>query len=253
MRKLSSPIRFFLLLVFVISFLQTGLFAQTRLLPDPGPTLAGRFGRVPAPGVHPRVLFGPDELVRMRLQVKSTEVGKFTIGRVEQFLGVIHTPGKQLAETYAGLLKGDVNATTSVKDPFWQNKITLALMLESYDALLREDQAKGQQAGAALATIALIPRNWASNESDILFFSLAYDFDYGYMSEAQRRAVRQAIATGTANRKTYGADFPADWQNYNWVPRGMNLVISALAIEGEQGYDASIYAPSLQVMKNFLH
>src|ERR1700729_3478412 len=90
-RKLSPPIRFFLLLVFVLSFLQTGLFAQTRLLPDPGPTLAERFGRVPAPGVHPRVLFGADELARLRQAMQQTEVGKSTLGKVDHYMEVLHT------------------------------------------------------------------------------------------------------------------------------------------------------------------
>ena len=249
-RKLSPWIRFFLLLVFVISLLQCG-YAQERLLPDPGPTLAERFGRVPAPGVHPRVLFGPDELVHLRQVLQQTEVGKSTLSRVDNYVDVLRTD-KALSAEYAGLVKGDLNATTYVKEPFWQNKITYVLSLESFGALLRQDRARGQLAGAALATYASIPRNWAKSDPDA-FLALAFDFDYDYMSEAQRRVVRQAIALSTAGKKIFGGDMPTDWRMSNWTTAQMALVVSALAIEGEQGYDAAIYPSCRQVMKDYLH
>jgi hypothetical protein len=252
MRRLCYWIRFFLLLFVVVFSLQAGLFAQERLLPDPGPTLAERFGRVPAPGVHPRVLIGPDELARQRQLMQNTEVGKYTLTRIEQYVDVLHGQGKPLVATYAGLVQGDRNAVTYTKEVFWQNRITLALCLDAYLALLHEDQAKGQQVGAALATYASTPRNWAKDDPDS-FLALAYDLDYVFMTDAQRRTVRQTIALATTGKKVSGSDWPQDWRLSNWTPRGMGLVISALAIEGEPGYDASIYPATRQVMKDYLH
>jgi hypothetical protein len=249
-RKLSDPKPFFLILFLACSVFQSGSFAQTRLLADPGTTLIARFGSVPAPGVHPRVLIGPKELASLRQLMQTTEVGKYTATRLESFLAVIHTPGKDLAATYEGLMKGDRNALTYAKTPWWQGKVSLALLYESYDAMLREDRERGQQVGAALATLASI---WSSKDVDVFNLAIAYDFDYAYMSEEQRRIVRQTIATMTAGKQVYGADVPADWRNYNWMPGGTTLMLSALAIEGEQGYDASIYPATRQVMRDFLH
>ncbi|WP_197414094.1 hypothetical protein [Terracidiphilus gabretensis] len=231
--------------------MQTSLFAQTRLLPDVGSTLVERFGRVPAPGVHPRVVMGPDELVRLRQVMQQTEVGKYTLGRVDHYVEVLHT-GQPLGAEFDGLVKGDLNATTYVKDGFWQNKIVYVLSLECFEALLRQDQVRGQQAAAALATYASIPRNWAKIDPDV-HLALAYDFDYVYMTDVQRRVVRQAISLSTVGKKVFGDGMPADWNTSNWMPGGMGLVLSALAIEGEQGYDAAIYPSCRQVMKNFLH
>ncbi len=251
LKKLGLLIRFFLLQCFVIPFLPTDLLAQTRLLPDPSSIMTERFGRAPAPGVHPRVLFGPSELARLRQQMQ-TEVGKYTQGRVDNYLQTIHVAGKPLAQEYAGLVKGDQNSLTYVKEPFWQNKITYMLSLESFEAMLQQDQARGQQAAAALATYASIPRNWAKLDPDA-YFALAYDFDYNYMSEAQRHIVRQAISMSTTGKKVFGADFPADWRMSNWTTNGMALMVAALTIEGEQGYDATIYPSCLPLMKDFLH
>ena len=245
--------RFFLLLCFVFFLLQSGLFAQTRLLPDPGASLTERFGGAPAAGVHPRVLVGPNELAHLRQEMQSTETGKYTLGRVESFLDVLRGAGKPLAAAYAGLVQGDRNSLTYIKEPFWGNILPLVLLLESYDAVLRNDPARGQQAGAALATVASIPRNWWSDDSELFYLAMGYDFDYPHMTEVQRRIVRQTIASAIKGKKVYGADMPADWQNYNWMPRGTGLMLAALAIEGEEGYDASIYPDTVRVMKNYLH
>lgn len=165
MRKLSCPKPLLLILFLAGSALQTRSFAQTRLLADPGATLTARFGSVPAPGVHPRVLIGPNELAALRQLMKNTEVGKYTTARLESFLGVIHTPGKELVATYEGLVKGDRNALTYAKTPFAQRIAPLVLLYESYDVMLSEDQTRGRQLGAALATLASI---WSSKDADVL-------------------------------------------------------------------------------------
>ncbi len=119
--------------------------------------------------------------------------------------------------------------------------------------MLKQDQARGRLAGAALATLASIPKNWLGNGADLADLALGYDFDYPYMSEEQRNIVRQTIASAITGQKPYGATLPSDWRNYNWVPNGMTLLLAALAIEGEKGYDPSIYPTSREIMKDFLH
>jgi hypothetical protein len=249
-KKLSYLKPFFIFVSLAGLLLPAGSRAQTRLLPDPGVTLTARFGSVPAPGVHPRVLIGPKELVSLRQLMQTTEVGKYLAARVEAALGVLHTPGRELAATYDALVKGDRNALAYVKVPSWQKRVPLELFYECYEVMLRDDRVRGQQAGAALATLASI---WSTKDTDVFSLALAYDFDYAYMSEEQRRTVRQTIATMTSGKEAYGAAFPPDWRNYNWMPASTDLMLSALAIEGEQGYDASIYPATRQVMKDFLH
>ena len=119
--------------------------------------------------------------------------------------------------------------------------------------MIRQDEERGKRAGSALATLAKITKEWWNNDSDLVSLAFGYDYAYPYMTEEQRRVVRLTIASATAGKKPYGADMPSDWRNYNWMPRGMGLLLSALAIEGEKGYDPSIYPSSLGVMKDFLH
>lgn len=211
-----------------------------------------RFGRVPPPGVHPRVLISPDQLPALRRLMQTTEVGKLALGRAEAFLGTLHNPANGLGAIYDGLLKGDPNAISRAQNPWWNHLVPLALAVESYDDLLRQNQARGRQAASALATLASIPRDW-STSGELLFLALAYDFDYPYMTPQQRNIVRQTIAKNTAGKKAIGSTLPHDWRNSNGLGAGTYAVLSALAIEGEPGYDASIYPASLDIMRDFLH
>ena len=64
---------------------------QIRLLDDPGPVLEARFGKAPPPGIHPRVLIGPEELLSLRQLVQNTVTGKFVLGRAEIAISMFFT------------------------------------------------------------------------------------------------------------------------------------------------------------------
>ncbi len=81
--------------------------AQIPMLSDPGPRLANRFGAVPPPGVHPRVLIGPEELVRLRQLIHTTQTGAYVVAEVESFLDAQHNPGKDFKLVIDGLVNSD--------------------------------------------------------------------------------------------------------------------------------------------------
>jgi len=186
-------------LIFVLSSLvnlaiETAPAAQIRLLDDPGPTLVARFGMVPPPGVHPRILFGPKELTSLRSIVNNPVTGKIVLARLESFLYALRGPGKELTAVYEGLVKGDKNSLAYAKNDWWRSMVPFAVSMECYDVMLGQDQGRGKRAGAALATLASIPRNWWSNDSDLVALAFGYDFAYPYMTDEQRTLVRQTIA-----------------------------------------------------------
>ncbi len=132
--------------------------------------------------------------------------------------------------------------------------MTLYLAFDTFDALIRQDEARGKSDAAALVTAAKITKGLSIQKPDPdLSIAMAYDFDYPYMSDDQRAAVRQIIASATSGKHTYGGTMPDNWRDYNWMPHGTILILSALAIEGEEGYDPAIYPESVQTMKDYLH
>ena len=227
---------------------------QIRLLNDPGPVLQARFGKAPPPGVHPRVLISPEQLPSLQRLLQSTVTGKFVLAKLESYLDNLHVPGKPLAAAYDHLAAGDPAAYSYAASESWKGYVFFAVSMECYDAMIRQDESRGKRAGAALATLAKITKGWSNNDSDLANFALGYDYDYGYMTDEERTIVRQTISGATYGKKLPSADLPPDWRDNNSIPRGIvGQFLSALAIEGEKGYDPSIYPSSLGIMKDFLH
>jgi hypothetical protein len=217
-----------------------------RVLPKP--VLAGKISPAPPPGVHPRILISPEDLPRLRRLYAETECGRAMARSLENnvngFTGGEH---KGQAAVWRALVAGDPAALEKTPDEWFRRKVSVFLELVCFHALLTENAERGKQAATALVTLAGI----GQGEEDPSV-ALAYDFIYPYMNDEQRAAVRKALAAMTAGKQTYGLPFPPSFRDYNWMGAGMKLVLTALAIEGEEGYDPVIYPGSLEVMTSFL-
>ncbi len=222
------------------------------------PEVPHPFGVVPPVGVHPRVLFSPEDLPRIRHDVRETAFGRRAYGAVKSW-GSNATGGisKPLGKTWEALVAGDLNALDYAESDWWRPQISLVASFEAFICLIEEDAGRGERAAAALATLGrilngrTIAHGPAKSNPD-QSFSLAYDFLHGMMTDAQRADVRKAIAAGTQGKKSHGMDMAPEHHTYNFMTHGLGLVVAALAIEGEEGYDPEIYPLSVDVLRNFL-
>jgi len=84
------------------------------------------------------------------------------------------------------------------------------------------------------------------------FLGLTYDVAYNVMTPDQRDAVRTMIVKATAGKRGYGFDEPSHLRVGNWVSfHTPPLILLALNIEGEEGYDPSIYEEGLNTLSDF--
>lgn len=158
-----------------------------------------------------------------------------------------------------------------------------ALTLDAFGALLDDDKARGERAGQALAGYAgmlapLVDRalqvplhddlwrakvqgpvtgKWSESQGlrDLMGYHLlgyAYDFAAPWMSEAQRAPVRSVIARTTAGRLWMGGRLPHHFRNWNWCAVGLGQPLLALAIEGEEGYDARVPKLGADIARDYL-
>jgi len=121
-----------------------------------------RLTKVPPPGVHPRILIGPDDLPELRTRLKETETGRTLLANLRSRMdAAVRTPGFWGSDLYAKLAAGDaagaqqlLNEHHGMPDPVghYQPFIGSCLEMESFDALVSEDAQKGKRAGKALAT-----------------------------------------------------------------------------------------------------
>lgn len=69
---------------------------------------------------------------------------------------------------------------------------------------------------------------------------MAYDFSATWMNEDQKKLMRRVIKKSVAGKRAYGQNGPLRWRDTNWVGWDLNIIVSAVAIEGEEGYDPEI-------------
>lgn len=82
--------------------------------------------------------------------------------------------------------------------------------------------------------------------------AFCYDLAAPWMNEDQRDVMRHAIASATSGRLAYGMNGPARWVETNWSGWDLEHYLTALAIEGEPGYDPNIQPAALRTLKGYL-
>jgi hypothetical protein len=251
-----------------------------------------RLGQVPPPGVHPRILFSPDQLPDLRQRVRNTNVGRALYATLQTRLDQsLRDPKYWGSELYRLLAAGDTEGAARLIEekgamppdighyqPFLQ-----AVVLEALDALILEDDTRGRAAATAIAAYAALVRPgieasrdfplgedawraaWPPERQGSVLDKLgardgpgghllgyAYDFAFPWMTAPQRDTVRATIAAATAGRIWMGARLPHHFRNWNWIAVGLQKPLLALAIEGEEGYDPRVYRLGVELARDYL-
>ena len=261
-----------------------------NLVPRLDGLMSARLGTTPAPGVHPRLLTSPEELPELRRRIKETNIGRALLvnlrARTEDAL---RNPKNWGSALYAALAAGDTAAVNALLAEHkglpsavgHYQPWLYAIVLESFDALLTEDAAKGTKAAAAIATysallapglermqsVPLADDSWRAKAPPSTpgtldlglrdgvggqLLGYGYDFAYNFMTDAQRATVRGVIARATAGKLWMGARLPHHFRNWNWCAVGLQQPLLALAIEGEQGYDPRVYRLGVEIARDYL-
>lgn len=267
-------------------------FAAGDIAPRLENFAAERLGKVPAPGVHPRILVSPDQLPDLRRRLRETPTGRALHANLRARLDdALRNPKNWGGDFYALLAAGDVPAARAMLTEKKGLPPALghyqpwlyALVLESLDALLAEDAARGTRAATAIATYSsllapdierslagpLADDVWRAKTSGPLtgtqisdqglrdgvgghLLGYAYDFGHPYMTDAQRAVVRGVIARATAGKLWLGARLPHHFRNWNWIAVGLQQPLLALAIEGEDGYDPRVFRLGVEIARDYL-
>ena len=80
----------------------------------------------------------------------------------------------------------------------------------------------------------------------------AYDLAAPWMDEEQRSVMRRVVALATVHRRGYGMNGPVRWAETNWVGWDLEHYVTALAIEGEAGFDPAIPPAASRTLRGYL-
>jgi hypothetical protein len=241
---------------------------------------SSRLYTVPPPGQHPRILFSAKDLPRIRQQLEANETGRRLKADLLWRAEAHRTePNGWLAQAYDTLVGGDLRAFELLwADPRNPHKngppgstyspLSALLFYRGFSALLLDDQERGRENAAAVASYArwLRPQveeaakkpgaeNYWLQIRGVVgdFGSLAflYDFSQPHMTPEQAGAVRDLIALCLKDRYGLAMDLPAHWRDWNFVGMGLYFPLLALALEGEPGFDPRVVARAREVARDY--
>lgn len=253
---------------------------------------ASKLGKVPAPGIHPRILTSPEERDDLANRIHNTETGRALYANLQGRLKeALHDPKNWSGELYDALGSGDLEKAQALikkngglPPPVGHYQPFLEVIVwEAFDAWLTQDQERGKKVAKAVATYAELikplvdaslkaplsddvwrakiagPQTGSTGSSqgmrDAMAYhdlGYAYDFAYQFMDDAQRDTVRSVIAEATAGKLWMGARLPHHFRNWNWCAVGLGQPLLALSIEGEKGYDPRIYKMGVDIARDYL-
>lgn len=244
-----------------------------------------RLGTLPQAGVHPRVLFGVDDIPTIRERIGNTHAGQEILKKIRERINnvILRSDGWE-KDFYQALSSGDIAKSKEIwlqknrpnsRSGHYQPYFLYELVLHSLDNLLFENQEAGKKSATAIATYAAMieealdknltaPLNddvWRINVEntpsirDLMGYhlvGLGYDFNYNFMSDAERETVRRVISKATKGKLFMGARLPKHFRNWNWCAVGLSQSLLALAIEGENGYDERVYQLGADILRDYL-
>lgn len=227
----------------------------------------------PAQGVHPRILFNPEDLPAIRDRLANSETGKAVMGDIRAHITKMLTGDQaKYRADYDRLIAGDQTVPI-----FTEEDVPYTLMYEAFRCLVDQDEDNGKKVAAALTTIAQIdekmleeniakekakgvkgsPNDWrivgqsAVQEGTI---GLDYDFAYNWMTDAQRSTVRGVLAESSAGMTNIGCEtlHALHTGTANWISWSNRLIFVVSAIEGEPGYDPETYHRCEDAQTNYV-
>ena len=241
----------------------------------------------PPPGVHPRVLFSPDEMPALFNRLHNTAAGKSVLAistkAIEQERPVL--------EALASLQHGDLSPEVVKKYWTQDERRNQAFLQTAIIGLVKDDSTLRQLAiNSALGYCRVIEAartlgldvlrgklqtgvpsksdsTWGSNHWDLgtgwvnggLGLALTYDFLFNEMKPDQQNYIRQTLSDITSHRRSFDMEDPETHKFYpgrivsNWTLYHGVLPMMALAIEGEKGYDPEIYQIWQKMVPLYLH
>ena len=219
-----------------------------------------KLSAVPPPGVHPRILFSPEDMPEIRTRVKEVRYAAMAMERIRAEEKMLFDPKTQTGRVFQRLLGDDptLNLEPLMIKNTTNGSFYLPYFNAAFAALVDDDRETGAKLGRAIAAAArrqlVFYRasygNRLVHDAD-QFLGLAYDFLAPWMDEADRQPVRQLLARMTAWRQPMGTGEQPWVNSTNWRGHHDHIVIAALAIEGEAGYDPSVFQANVRRLRDF--
>jgi hypothetical protein len=185
-----------------------------------------RLGKIPAPGVHPRVLITPDEVDMIREKVAMGDKAPLQFRALWERVKAKQTP-------FYALVMKDKTLGRKYADQLMEKVHRLIPKLDKLDKLSDTENLWSAERSFV-----------AMGEPDPpieIWHLLEYDYIAPWMTQAERNIVNGVIARITEHRVTNFMMVPDHFMINNHQGFGMEYIRLMLLIEGEKGFNKKLF------------
>jgi hypothetical protein len=235
---------------------------------------------VPEAGVHPRVLFGPEDVPILSSRIRSSVTGAKSLLEMEHLLGrTFLDPNTSDGEIFQRLAAGHVKDLVLNDHTFEKQKpgihhsgvayLPNCLTSMALYCLLVNDDALGQKTASAICYYYTLlepeidrindepevyRHHWRSVRDLVghMDLGMAYDFSAKWMTAEQKALMRRVIAKAVAGRRGCGQNGSARMRDASWATGDLTIFLANLAIEDEEGFDQEVHDVGVETVRAFL-
>lgn len=192
---------------------------------------ASRLGKIPAPGVHPRVLITPDEVEAVRKKLAMGENAPLPFRSMWERVKAKNTP-------FYALVTKDKKLGRMYAEQLMEKLHRLKPQLDKFDKLPDTDNLWSAERSIV-----------AMGEPDPpveIWHLMEYDYIAPWMTKAEQEEVRKVIARITEHRVTNFMLVPDHFMINNHQGFGMEYIRLMLLIEGEKGFNQKLFDRAAQ-------
>lgn len=194
---------------------------------------ADRLSAVPAPGIHPRVFMSPSDIDAIRAKVALGDQAPIAFRKLWE----VETKKKS---AFYALVAKDEKLGRELAAALTAKAAEVEPMV---DRVLKRPGLEKDNLWALSGTLG----GEKSPDAEVTNLGtwMAYDYLYQWLEPAAREQIRRIIAKMTRGRSSNFLEIPDHWMINNHLSFGMGEFIPAqLLIEGEEGFDAQVFARS---------
>ena len=200
-----------------------------------------RLSKVPAPGVHPRVFFSPEDIELIRKKVALGDKAPIAFRKLWEVEKKLKTAFYALVAQDDALGK-ELAAKLAAKAAEVEPKV---------DNIQKRPGLEKENHWALRGT--LDGENSPDAEATNLMQFIDYDYLYRWLNEGQRAQIRRIIAKMTAGKSSNFMEVPDHFMINNHLSFGMGYFVPPmLLIEGEEGYDPKTFAMAARKVRALL-
>ncbi|MEM1108101.1 MAG: chitobiase/beta-hexosaminidase C-terminal domain-containing protein [Planctomycetota bacterium] len=239
--------------------------------------------KVPPPGVHPRVLMGIEDIERIREKIRLGEDApryfrillNWALNQrpdlvSRSFMALVmedEEAGRKCVDELIALateqepmidLLNHHPVFAGIRDNYyyWCRSEIVSVGGVPYKKAFREGGAERIHELARLSVetnaehhFQVLPDTSGHVKANDYY---AYDYLHGFMTEPEREFIRSILKKITYGRYTSGMDMPGHWFINNHMSMSYDLVLAALCLEGQEGYDERVVREAAKALQNQL-